>query len=200
MKKILLATNNPHKVKEIKDILKIKGLKILSLLDFNEKFNVKENGKTFKENAVKKARVAAKKFGLISVADDSGLCVKALNARPGVRSARYVRPPVTSQRLCAKLLKEMEGKPNRRAFFVCSVAISFPDGKVKTVEGRCYGRISEIIKGSKGFGYDPVFIPDGYSKTFAEVSRSQKNKLSHRGRAFGGLIAVKAIRDAQNKF
>ncbi|MCX5749365.1 MAG: RdgB/HAM1 family non-canonical purine NTP pyrophosphatase [Candidatus Saganbacteria bacterium] len=184
--KIILATNNKNKVKEIKKILNIKGVKVLSLSDFPQKITVVEDGRTFEENAVKKATATAKKLKTITIADDSGLCVDALKGLPGVRSARYVKPPVTAERLCAKLLKEMdEVKPSeRKAMFVCSVAIASISGKVRTVKGICRGIISDKMNGSRGFGYDPVFIPDGYNKTFAQMTTAQKNRLSHRGKAF----------------
>ena len=185
-KEILLATNNKHKVGEIKKILNIKGLKLLSLSDFPDRFSVKENGNTFKANALKKALSAAKKFKIPCLSDDSGLCVNALSGRPGVKSARFVKPPVTPERLCEKLLLKMKNVPARKrgARFVCCVALAYPSGKTVTVEGDCPGTIGPEMKGSKGFGYDPVFIPKGMDKTFAQISGEQKNLLSHRGKAF----------------
>ncbi|MFA5104115.1 MAG: RdgB/HAM1 family non-canonical purine NTP pyrophosphatase [Candidatus Margulisiibacteriota bacterium] len=183
---ILLATSNKHKVGEIKKILNIKGLKLLSLLDLPGKFSVKESGKTFMENAVKKARSAAKRFRMPCLSDDSGLHVNALSGMPGVRSARFVKPPVTPERLCKKLLFKMKDVPaeKRGARFVCCVAFAYPSGKTYTVEGDCPGSIGFAMKGSCGFGYDPVFIPKGMDKTFAQISGKQKNLLSHRGKAF----------------
>jgi XTP/dITP diphosphohydrolase len=184
--KIILATHNQDKVNEIKKILKIKGVAVLSLDDFPVKLKTREDGRTFEENAVKKAKAAAKKFNMVAIADDSGLCVDALYGAPGVRSARFVSPPVTSAGLCEKLLlvmsKTSAGK--RKAHFVCTVAIVWPDGHIKISEGRVNGSIINEMRGSGGFGYDPVFVPDGYSKTFAELSTPQKNRISHRGRAF----------------
>ena len=187
--KIILATNNSHKVKEIKKLLKIKGLEILSLSDFSKKIKVAENRNTFKGNAIKKAKAVSRMFNMIAVADDSGLCVDALGGKPGVRSARFVNPPVTPQKLCNKLLKYMDGiqTSKRKARFVCAVAVVYPNGKIFTTEGICNGKIGSSIKGSSGFGYDPVFIPKGHSKTFAEISMKEKNRMSHRGKAFGSL-------------
>lgn len=188
-KEILLATNNEHKVAEIKKLLNIKGLRLLSLSDFPEKFSVKEDGITFKQNALKKALSAAKKFKMPCLSDDSGLCVRALSGKPGVKSARFVRPPVTAQRLCEKLLLKMKNVPagKRGAKFVCCVALAYPSGKAVTVEGDCQGSIGFAMKGARGFGYDPVFIPKGMDKTFAQISGKQKNLLSHRGKAFGKI-------------
>jgi len=185
-KEILLATNNKHKVGEIKKLLNIKGLRLLSLSDFPEKFSVKEDGITFKQNALKKALSAAKKFKIPCLSDDSGLCVRALSGKPGVKSARFVRPPVTAQRLCEKLLLKMKNVPARKrgAKFVCCVALAHPSGKTVTVEADCPGTIGFEMRGSQGFGYDPVFIPKSMDKTFAQISRGQKNLLSHRGKAF----------------
>ena len=191
-KEILLATNNRHKVSEIKKILRIKGLKILCLKDVQGKLVVNENGKTFARNALKKARTAAKKFGITAVSDDSGLCVSALKGAPGVKSARFVAPPVTPKRLCEKLLRKMKNMSmkQRRASFQCSVAVAYPSGKYSVVSANCRGRISFEMKGSCGFGYDPVFIPSGCKKTFAQMTAKQKNFLSHRGKAFCKLKKI----------
>ena len=184
--KIVLATSNQGKVREIKKILDIKGIKILSLADFSERIRITENGRTFKENAVKKARAAQKKFGLAAIADDSGLCVDALHKKPGVRSARFARPPVTSEKLCKKLLRVMKDIPDKKrtAFFVCAVAVAGPGGRIKIIEGKVKGTIIRQLKGTRGFGYDSVFVPRGYEKTFARMPIAQKNKISHRGIAF----------------
>lgn len=191
-KEILLATNNRHKVSEIKKILRLKGLKVLCLKDVRGKLSVKEDGATFAQNAAKKARAAAKKFGITAVSDDSGLCVNALKGLPGVRSARFVKPPVTPKRLCEKLLKKMIAVPEsrRKAFFACYVAVADPSGRCTTVSGVCAGSIAREMKGERGFGYDAVFIPSGFSRTFAQMTSMQKNRLSHRGKAFAKLKQV----------
>ena len=156
------------------------------LNDNDKKIRVTENGRTFKENAVKKAKAVLKKFGFTAIADDSGLCVDALHKRPGVKSARFVRPPITPEKLCKKLLRVMNNVPDKKrsAYFVCAVAIAGPEGKIKIIEGKIKGMIIKQIKGTCGFGYDSVFVPCGYNKTFAQMSIAQKNKISHRGIAF----------------
>ena len=145
---------------------------------------VKENGRTFEANAIKKARAAAKKDGCVTIADDSGLMVDCLGGKPGVKSARFATPP-TAENLCAKLLKVMRNarRVTRRAKFVCVIAVVYPSGKVRTVKGICRGKIIHEMRGKYGFGYDPVFVPDGCRKTFAEMKPSIKNRLSHRARA-----------------
>jgi XTP/dITP diphosphohydrolase len=117
------------------------------------------------------------------IADDSGLEVMALNKKPGVRSARYAGPHPTTEKLCKKLIKAMAHKDYRWARFVCDIAIARPDGRVKVVEGVCWGKITEKMMGTGGFGYDPVFMPEGYRKTFAQIPLSLKNRISHRGKA-----------------
>ena len=183
---VVLATSNPGKVREIKKILALKGLNLLCLADLHQKIGIVENGKTFKENAIKKATAVSKRTGLIALADDSGLCVNALNKKPGIRSARFVAPPATPKRLCKKLLRVMKNVPDgkRTAYFVCAVAIARPGKKIKTIEGKVRGSVICQLKGRRGFGYDPVFVPCGSHKTFAQISTAQKNKISHRGIAF----------------
>ncbi len=158
---------------------------ILSMLDFKRTPLVKENGSTFKQNAVKKASAFSRFFSLPAMADDSGLEVKSLGGAPGVRSARFAGPGSTKKKLCAKVLKLMEGVPpsKRGARFVCSIAITLPGGKVKVVEGVVAGRITMEMRGRCGFGYDPIFIPKGYKKTFAQMKPQMKNRLSHRAKA-----------------
>lgn len=172
---ILAATSNKHKLREIRHILK--GIRVMG-----KAIRVKEDGKTFEENAIKKAKAAAKKFKQIALADDSGLVVFCLGGKPGVKSARYASPP-TPQNLCIKLLKAMRNCKNRKAKFVCAIAIAFPDGKTKVVKGIVNGRVAHEMKGKYGFGYDPVFIPKGFKKTFAEMKPSMKNRISHRALA-----------------
>ena len=177
---ILIATSNKHKLREISQIL---GVKVRG-----EAAGVKEDGKTFEQNAVKKAKYIAEKFKRIAIADDSGLMVDCLGGRPGVRSARFATPP-TAENLCNKLLRVMLKKKecNRKAMFVCAIAVASPAGKIRVVTGRCRGKIIEEMRGEQGFGYDPVFVPRGYKKTFAEMKPSMKNRLSHRGKALKAL-------------
>ena len=186
---LLIATKNKGKVREIKHALKALKLKIISLIDLPKAPDIRENGRTFEANAIKKAMTISRKFKAVVMADDSGLEVKALRGQPGIRSARYAGPNPTTKKLCTKLLKAMSKKNDRTAKFVCDIAIARPDGRIKVAEGVCRGKISDRRLGSQGFGYDPVFIPDGYWKTFAQMPLSLKNNISHRGKA---LRAAKA--------
>jgi len=192
MLELIIATKNNHKVYEIESILKGLPLKLISLLDLKDVPKIIENKKTFEGNALKKARIISKKFNELVMADDSGLEVKALDGKPGVKSARFAGPNPTPEKLCHKLLRVM-GQGSRVAQFVCCVAIVFPDGKEKVLKGICRGKIIRDMRGKNGFGYDPVFVPAGYKKTFAEMSSLMKNRLSHRGRAFRkAKIALKS--------
>ncbi|OGC24916.1 non-canonical purine NTP pyrophosphatase, RdgB/HAM1 family [candidate division WOR-1 bacterium RIFOXYB2_FULL_42_35] len=181
MMQILVATGNKHKLREVKQILKLRvtGCEL----------RVHENGKTFEANAIKKAKAIKLKPGQIAIADDSGLEVKALNGKPGIKSARFAGPNPTPEKLCTKLLRVMSNvnEVMRIAQFVCVIAIVYPNGEVKTVKGICKGKIIHEMRGERGFGYDPVFVPQGYKKTFAEMSPVMKNRLSHRGRALKKL-------------
>ena len=178
--KILVATGNKHKLREIRQILK--GARVLGLGT-----RVREDKPTFEGNAVKKAKALRPKVGEIAIADDSGLMVNALGGKPGVRSARFASP-ATPESLCRKLLRVMRKRGGERsAKFVCVIAIVYPSGKVRTVKGVCFGKIIYEMRGKRGFGYDPVFVPKGYKKTFAEMKPSMKNRISHRGRALKKL-------------
>jgi len=180
---LILATKNKGKVREIKHVLKPLKLKVLSLLDLPKAPDIRENGRTFLANAVKKASIIAKKFRQVTLADDSGLEVKALRGQPGIRSARYAGANPTSRKLCMKLLRTMKNKKDRSARFVCTVAICGPGKRLKIIQGICKGMIIDRMLGSHGFGYDPVFMPEGYTKTFAQMPLKLKNRISHRGRA-----------------
>lgn len=183
MKKIIIiATKNKGKVREIKHVLKPLKLKILSLLDLPQAPDIKENGKTLIENAVKKANTIVRKFDHLVLADDSGLEVNALRGKPGIKSARYAGPNPTSKKLCTKLLRAMKNRKHRKARFVCVMAMA-SSKRAKIIKGICRGKIGYEMKGTHGFGYDPVFIPDGYDMTFAQMPLKQKNKISHRGKA-----------------
>ena len=182
MKQILVATANKHKLREIRHILRSPVA--------SRQSPVKETGKTFEENAIKKAKAVARKNGCIAIADDSGLMVDCLKGKPGVKSARFASPP-TPKNLCQKLLRVMRLRgANRRAKFVCVIAIVYPSGKVRTVKGICRGKIIHEMRGRHGFGYDPVFVPNGYKKTFAEMKPSLKNRISHRARALHKLKLI----------
>ena len=181
--KILIATNNKHKVKEISSIFADTGYEIVSPAQISLKVEAEENGETFAENAMIKAKAFNQASGLTSVADDSGLVVYALNGQPGVYSARYGGEGLDDKGRTALLLKNMENVTDRRAAFVCAIAMVFDDGRMLTAEGRCEGKIIYDPVGKNGFGYDPVFVPDGFDKSFAELSEDEKNKISHRGKA-----------------
>jgi len=189
---IVLATRNKKKAEEIKKIItngSVPVINIFTLDDFPKSPDVKEEGKTFEENAVKKAVFVSKCTGMIAVADDSGLEVDALNGAPGVLSARYAGESADDKANVEKLLNEMRDIPyeKRGARFVCCIAMAFPNGDVKTFFGSVEGRIGTETKGLKGFGYDPIFYPEGYSRTFAEMSEDEKNAISHRGKAIREL-------------
>lgn len=197
--KILIASRNAHKIQEIREIFDLPGVEWVSTAEFPELHDVEENGATFEANAIKKATELARATGLWALADDSGLEVAALDNAPGVYSARYAGEPCNHANNNAKLLRELAGKPDRAARFRCVAALSDPTGRAETVSGSCPGHILEALRGAQGFGYDPLFVPDGFDQTFAEMGNGQKNKLSHRGRAmtlakekWGRLIAANA--------
>lgn len=181
--KLVLATQNTEKLKEIKALLDFPGLDVVSALDLPGIPPVEEDGATFEENAVKKAATLARLTGCWALADDSGLEVEALNGAPGVHSARYAGEPVKYTANNKKLLSALKGESNRRARFRCVLALANPDGDARCVEGTCEGTILEAPRGRKGFGYDPLFQPDGYTQSFAEMDSTEKNRISHRGRA-----------------
>lgn len=186
---IVLATRNSGKVREFQQLLKNFPVEIKNLDDFGPIPEVEEDGKTFDDNAYKKALFTAKALGLPAISDDSGLVVNALDGAPGVKSARYAGENATDKANIDKLLKEMDGKDDRRAAFQCVISIAVPSGPALTYEGRCEGEITQKPKGTSGFGYDPVFLCPQYNKTFAELNSDEKNKISHRGKALGDVVA-----------
>lgn len=181
---LVIATQNKGKIAEIVDLLKGFPVEIKNLDDFGPIPEIEEDGKTFDENAYKKASFAARILGLPALSDDSGLLVEALGGLPGVRSARYAGENATDEQRCAKLLKAMEGETNRNATFECVISIAVPTGPALTYEAKCYGRITREPAGLNGFGYDPVFYYPPLKKTFAELDREEKSRVSHRGKAF----------------
>ena len=186
MRSLLLGTRNPGKVIEITSILADSGWSFSSLQDFPEVGEAEENFATFAENAIAKAQFYASATGLCALADDSGLEVAALGGAPGVFSARYAGANASDSDRRSMLLSELAKTedPNRRARFVAVVAIANPDGAVLNVsEGICAGTITFSPRGTNGFGYDPLFVPDGYNQTFAELPDTVKNFISHRARA-----------------
>jgi XTP/dITP diphosphohydrolase len=189
MRSLLLGTRNPGKVIEIVNILAGSGWSFSSLQKFPGVGEAEENFTTFAENAIAKAQFYASATGLCALADDSGLEVEALGGAPGVFSARYAGADASDADRRALLLSELikVGDPNRRARFVAVVAIATTEGKVlNTSEGICEGTITFAPRGSGGFGYDPLFIPDGHTQTFAELPDTIKNQISHRARALLG--------------
>lgn len=186
---IVLATRNSGKIREFQQLLKDFPVEIKNLNDFGPIPEVEEDGKTFDENAYKKALFTAKALGLPAIADDSGLVVDALGGAPGVKSARYAGENATDKANLDKLLEQMKDKDDRRAAFECVISIAVPSGPALTYEGRCEGEIAQTPKGTSGFGYDPVFFYPQYNKTFAELNSDEKNRVSHRGRALGEVIA-----------
>lgn len=192
-KHLLLGTRNPGKLREITGILEGSGWSFSSLQDFDHVGSAKENGVTYSENAISKAQFYASETGLIALADDSGLEVAALNGAPGVYSARYAGVSASDADRRELLLSELSKTSNsdRRARFVAVVAIADPTGTVLNLsEGICNGTIIFAPRGTGGFGYDPLFIPDGHTQTFAELPEPIKNRISHRALA---LVQTKAF-------
>jgi XTP/dITP diphosphohydrolase len=184
---LVLATGNPGKTAEIRELLKGFPVIIKNLGDFGPIPPVEEDGDTFDDNAYKKSSFVSKVLGLPALADDSGLVVDVLGGAPGVYSARYAGDNATDEQRYTKLLEEMKGKADRKAAFECVISIAVPTGPALTYEARCEGLIAEEPSGKNGFGYDPVFYYPPLKKTFAEISREEKNRVSHRGRALREL-------------
>lgn len=182
-KRIVLATHNIGKVKEMQTILAPFGITVLSADDLSLT-EPEETGKTFIENARIKAVCAAKEAGIPALGDDSGLCVHALDNRPGIYSARYNEPKKNGfMYAMEKLNEELGNTTNRSAHFSCAVVIAWPDGDTEEFEDRVNGFLRWPVKGENGFGYDPMFVPEGHSLSFAELPPAEKNKISHRARA-----------------
>ena len=195
--RLVIATRNTHKLEEIRAIFDFKNLEVLSAFDFPEIPDVVEDGDTLEANAIKKAVEIAKATGCWAMADDSGLEVNALDGAPGVYSARYAGEQCSYSDNNAKLLRELSDKSDRSAQFRTVIALSDPEGNVKTQAGICPGRIVEKLCGTNGFGYDPLFMPENYTETFAELPAEVKNHISHRARAlqksreeWGGIIGL----------
>ena len=191
MKKVLIATNNKHKVEEIETALNFEGWEFLTLADCKPYPEPVEDADTFEGNALIKARAAHEATGLAALADDSGLAVDALDGAPGVYSARYCGVHGDDDANNAKVLAELEGVPDdkRTARFVCALVFVDEDGSETTAFGTIEGRIAHGLSGEGGFGYDPMFLPDefGGAKTLAEVTQEEKNAISHRGNALRAL-------------
>ncbi|MCR3906462.1 MAG: RdgB/HAM1 family non-canonical purine NTP pyrophosphatase [Tenericutes bacterium] len=181
MTKILVATQNEHKLKEFKNILNHEQIELVSLKDMNDKDDVIEDGTSFLENAKLKACYFAKKHQMIAISDDSGLVVEALDGKPGIYSARYSSGGDHENNL--KVLKEMENIENRKAHFVSMIVLCYPNGVVKSYEGKVFGYLAQSERGSNGFGYDSIFYLPQYQKTFGELESTIKNQISHRANA-----------------
>ena len=180
---LIIASRNTGKTAEITELLSGFPITIKNLDDFGPIPEVEEDGQTFDENAYKKASFTARVLGHPALADDSGLVVEALNGAPGVLSARYAGPDATNEDRFQKLLQEMERVTNRKAAFECVISIAVPTGPALTYEGRCEGIITKSPEGVNGFGYDPIFFYPPLKKTFAELTREEKGRVSHRGKA-----------------
>ena len=189
MRELFIATKNVGKVKELGKLLENLPLRLRGLDDFPNTIEPEETCATFVENAALKAKYYARQIGGWALADDSGLEVAALNNAPGVFSARYAGEKASGKERIEKLLRELDGIENRAARFVCAMAIADDTGEIKFVaEGVCSGKIALAASGANGFGYDPVFIPDGFSVTFGELTGEIKQQISHRARATVKII------------
>jgi XTP/dITP diphosphohydrolase len=193
-RRLVLATRNVHKVRELRKILTAAGLdvELLSIEEFPDVPDVPETGLTFADNALLKAREVGKVTGLPAIADDSGLCVDALGGQPGIFSARWAGAHGDDKANLDLVLSQLADVPDeqRGANFTCAAALVLPDGEERVVEGRLDGTLTREPRGSHGFGYDPIFVPTGESRTTAEMSPEEKNRISHRGKAFRALAEV----------
>ena len=189
--KYVLATANPGKIKELGKILSELGIEFLTRRDLGINIEIDETGSTFLQNATLKADAIAAVSGMPAIADDSGLIVDALDGEPGLFSSSYGGEELTDSRRCLYLIGKMENMEHRRAKFVCTIVCSFPDGKHIRATGECHGEIITEPRGRDGFGFDPVFLPDGKDRTLAELTINEKNEISHRGvalREFSALL------------
>ena len=186
--KLIIASNNKHKIYEIKKILENKFDEIVSLREAGIDHETVEDGKTFLENAYKKAREIAEIAGAAALADDSGICVHALGGAPGIFSARYSGGHGNDEDNNNLVLKNLQDKEDKSAHYTCAMSLVYPDGKHVFAEGYMYGTITDNPRGERGFGYDPIFIPDGETRTVAEMTDEEKNKISHRANALRLLL------------
>lgn len=190
---LVIATRNPGKTAEIREILKGHPVTIRNLSDFGPIPEATEDGATFEENAYKKASFAARVLGFPALADDSGLVVDALDGAPGVHSARFAGPDADDRERSRLLLEKLQNTDDRSAAFECVISIALPTGQALTYEGRCEGVITTEPRGQSGFGYDPVFYYPPAGKTFAQMTPEEKNRVSHRG------IALEALKNEFEK-
>lgn len=194
--KLVISTGNKHKLREIKSMMSGLPIEVVSINDEQPGHpEIVEDGRTFGENAVKKVAPFPVKSNLIYMSDDSGLEVDCLDGEPGIFSARYAGPDANSSALCEKVLTEIKRRcgsnlGDKTARFVCAIALKLPNGQILTVSGKVEGTIARNMRGTNGFGYDPIFIPEGFSERFSQMSPAMKNGMSHRGRA---LIMARSI-------
>ena len=183
--KLIVASNNAHKVAELDAILSALGFEVCSLKEAGLHVEPEETGETFEENSYIKAKATLAASGCATVADDSGLMVEALGGAPGVYSARFAGEHATDEENNEKLMSLMEGIPDgrRQAKFVSVITLMYPDGRILTARGECPGTIGRVPEGTNGFGYDPLFLPEGYSVTYAQLTAEEKNRISHRAKA-----------------
>ena len=188
---LVIASHNPGKVREIGELLAPHGMKTIGAMELNLP-EPDETGTSFAENAILKARAAAKQSGSYALADDSGLCVAALDGAPGIYSARWAGPRKDFQDAMVRLEKEVTaiGSPDTRAHFVCVLALATPDGMVETFKGRVFGTLTFPPRGAQGFGYDPIFVPEGHRMTFGEMDPAIKHTISHRTHAFEKFVTA----------
>lgn len=187
--KFVLASHNQAKLKELQAILSQFGIELVLQSELGLDLEPEESGITFAENSLIKAKAVMEASGLPAIADDSGLCVDALNGAPGVYSARYGGPGLSDLQRVQLLLQAMRGQSPRTCHFTCAVTCCFPNGDVLTAEGQCQGTIAFAPMGSDGFGYDPIFFVPKLKKTFAQLSAEEKNAISHRGNALRAFAA-----------
>ena len=186
--KIIVASHNPGKVREISDLLRPRGIEVLAAGELGLE-EPEETGATFIENATLKAKASAEASGLPSLADDSGLVVPALGGAPGVHSARWAGPERDFDLAMERLIKEL-GDRDRSAHFVCALVLAWPDGHLECFEGQVFGTLVWPGRGGYGFGYDPVFLAEGEERTFGEMDAERKHKISHRAKAFRQLVSA----------
>lgn len=190
--RVVLATNNVKKLRELRRILSAQGIEVLGLADVEASLDPPETELTFQGNAVLKAKACALATGLPALADDSGLSVEVLAGMPGVRSARWAGPGSTDQENLDLLLRQLADVPEERraAKFVCALALVLPDGTAEVTHGEMPGRLTLAPRGVNGFGYDPIFLPEGSEQTTAEMGPSEKDAISHRGRAIRAMVPL----------
>lgn len=186
--RLIIASNNKHKIREIKEILGSKFEEIVSLREAGIDHETVEDGTTFAENAYKKAREIAEISGAASLADDSGICIDALDGAPGIFSARFAGEHGNDEANNALVLEKLSGKTERDAHYTCAISLVYPDGTHVFSEGYMYGDITASPRGNGGFGYDPLFVIKGENRTVAEMSEEEKNAVSHRRRALDALL------------